>query len=169
MKRPNQWGPKSWLEALRFYQFNVAINSFHVSTWQEYSFAEIFQCSGKCLYVNNGEICYCISEKNGQVTKTLILDLTSSHEEANSKMISHFSDFEENSQVIIHTLNVDVLVTALGCLELINKSINIWLEVGLCAKNSLRYSEVRKLYQYSLFLLAVTILHRFREKEKCFH
>ena len=39
-----------------------------------------------------------------------------------------------------------MLVIALGCLEHIPESINLWLEVGLYAKNSLRYTDVRKLF-----------------------
>ena len=97
--------------------------------------AEIFQ--GKCLFVNDGDIYYCFREENGQATRTLILELTSSHEEADSKMIYH---------LIIRTSDTDMLVIALGCLEHIPESINLWLEVGLYAKNSLRYIDVRKLF-----------------------
>ena len=39
-----------------------------------------------------------------------------------------------------------MLVIALGCLEHIPESINLWLEVGLYAKNSLRYIDVSKLF-----------------------
>ena len=40
-----------------------------------------------------------------------------------------------------------MLVIALGCLEQITESINLWLEVGLYAKNGLRYIDVRKLFE----------------------
>ena len=59
---PNQRRTSNWLNALRFDQFKVA---------------EIFE--GKCLYVNDGDICYCFREENGQVTRTLIPKLLSSH------------------------------------------------------------------------------------------
>ena len=39
-----------------------------------------------------------------------------------------------------------MLVIALGCLEHIPQYINLWLEVGLYTRNSLRYIEVRKLF-----------------------
>ena len=39
-----------------------------------------------------------------------------------------------------------MLVITLGCLEHIPESINLWLEVGLYAKNSLRYIDVKKLF-----------------------
>ena len=61
-------------------------------------------------------------------------------------MIYHLTILEENSKVIIRTSDTDVLVIALGCLEHIPESINLWLEVGLYAKNSLRYIDVRKLF-----------------------
>ena len=61
-------------------------------------------------------------------------------------MIYHLTSLVENIKVIIRTSDTDVLVTALGCLEHKPESINIWLEVGLCAKNSLRYIDVRNLF-----------------------
>ena len=141
---PNQRRPSNWLNALRFDQFKVTLNSFLVSAWEENSLTEIFQ--GKCLHVNNDDICYCFREENGQVTRTLIPELTSSHEEADSKMIFHLTNLEKNSKVIIRTSDTDVLVIALCCLEHIPVSVNVWLEVGLYAKNSLRYIDVRKLF-----------------------
>ena len=39
-----------------------------------------------------------------------------------------------------------MLVIVLGCLEHIPESTNLWLEVGLYAKNSLRYIDTRKLF-----------------------
>ena len=141
---PNKRRPSNWLNALRLDQFKVAINSFLVSAWQDDSFVAIFQ--GKCLYVNDGDICYFFREENGQVTRALIPELKSYHEESDSKMIYHLTILEENSKVIIRTSDTDVLVIALGCLEHIPESINLWLEVGLYAKNSLRYIDVRKLF-----------------------
>ena len=84
-------------------------------------------------------------EENGQVPRTLIPELASSHEETDSKMIYHLTILEENSKVIIRTSDTDVLVIALGWLENIPESINVWLKVGLYAKNSLRYIDVREL------------------------
>ena len=65
------------------------------------------------MYVNDGGICYCFGEENGQVTRTLIPELTSSHEEADSKMIYHLTILEENSKVIIRISDTDVLVITL--------------------------------------------------------
>ena len=53
---------------------------------------------------------------------------------------------EKNSKVIIRTSDTDVLVIALGCLEHIPEYINLWLEVGFYAKKSLRYIDIRKLF-----------------------
>ena len=69
---PNQRRTSNWLNAFRFDQFKVA---------------EIFE--RKCLYVNNGDICYCFLEENGQVSRTLTPELLSSHEETDSKTIDH--------------------------------------------------------------------------------
>ena len=61
-------------------------------------------------------------------------------------MIDHLTSLKENIKVIIHTSDTDVLVTALDCLEHKPESINVWLEVGLYAKNSLRYIDLKKLF-----------------------
>ena len=61
-------------------------------------------------------------------------------------MIYHLNILDKNSKVIIGTSDTDVLVITLVCLEHIPESINLWLEVGLYAKNSLRYIDVRKLF-----------------------
>ena len=61
-------------------------------------------------------------------------------------MIYHLNILDENSKVIIGTSDTDVLVITFVCLEHIPESINLWLEVGLYAKNSLRYTDVTKLF-----------------------
>ena len=76
----------------------------------------------------------------------LIPELKSYHEESDSKMIYHLTILEENNKVIIRTSDTDALVIALSCLEHIHETISLWLEVGLYAKNSLRYIDVRKLF-----------------------
>ena len=99
------------------------------------------------MYVNDGGICYCFGEENGHVFRTLIPELTYSHEAADSKMIHHLTILEENSKIIICTSDTDMLVIALGCLEHIPEPVNLWFEVGLNAKNSLRYIDMRKLFK----------------------
>ena len=169
---PNQRKSSSWLNALQFGQFKVKINSFLVSAWQDDSLAEIFE--GKCLYVINGGIFYCFREENGKVTRTLIPKLTSSQDEADSKMIHHFTILKEDSEVIIYTSDTDVLLIALGWLDHIRESINVWVEVGLYAKNSLKYIDVRTFfnklgkmyvepYHHSMFSL---FLKRYQPKKK---
>ena len=141
---PNLRRPSNWLNALQFNQFKVAINAFLISVWQNDSLAETFQW--KCFHVNDGCICYCFGEENGQVTRTLIPELTSSHKEADPKMIYHLTFLEEKNKVIIRTSDTNVLAIALSCLEHIPESINLWFEVGLYDKNSLRYIDVRKIF-----------------------
>ena len=141
---PNLRRPSNWLNALQFDQFKVTINTFLISVWQNDSLAETFQW--KCFYVNDGGICYCFGEENGQVTRILIPELTSSHKEADSKMVYHLTFFEEKNKVIIRTSDTNMLVIALGCLEHIPESINLWFEVGFYDKNSLRYIDVRIIF-----------------------
>ena len=50
-------------------------------------------------------------------------------------MICHLTSLEEDIKVIIRTSDTDVLVIALSCLKHKPESINVWLEVGVYAKN----------------------------------
>ena len=75
-----------------------------------------------------------LSRRKWTSTRTLSPALTSCHEEADSKMIYHLTILEENSKVIIRTS------------EHIPQSINLWLEVDLYAKNSLKYIDAMKLF-----------------------
>ena len=61
-------------------------------------------------------------------------------------MIFHVTSIEENSNVVIRTADTDVLITALVSITQIPTYINLWLEVGLYSKNTLRYINVNKLY-----------------------
>ena len=61
-------------------------------------------------------------------------------------MIYHLTNLEENSKIINRTLDTDVLVKVLDCLEHIPESTNIWLEVDIYAKNSLRNIDISKLF-----------------------
>ena len=53
-------------------------------------------------------------------------------------MIFHVTSIEENSNVVIRTADTDVLIIALGSITQIPRYINLWLEVGLYSKNTLR-------------------------------
>ena len=73
--------------------------------------------------VNDGDFCYCFREENGQVTRTRIPELLSSHEEEDDfKNNLSLKILEQNSKIIIHTSDTDVSVIALGCLEHIPES-----------------------------------------------
>ena len=81
---------------------------------------------------------------NAIVTRTLIPKLTRYHREADSKMIYHLPNLEEYSKVIIRISEKVVLVIRLGCLEYISEYIIRWL--SFYSKNSLRYCDVKKLF-----------------------
>ena len=55
------------------------------------------------------------------------------------------TSIEENSNVVIRTADLDVLIIAPDCISQIPIYINLWPEVGLYSKNTLRYTNVNKL------------------------
>ena len=141
---PGQHTPSNWLEALRSDNFKVSLNKFLVDIWENDCFGGILK--EKKLYATDGNVCYLVELSNGKMVRMIQPRLYSTHEEADPKMIFHVTSIEENSNVVIRTADTDVLLTALGCISQIPPYTNLWLEVGLYSKNTLRYINVNKLY-----------------------
>ena len=142
---PGQHTPSDWLEALQNGNFKVSLNKFLVDIWKNDCFGGIFK--EKKLYVTDGNVCYLFGVSNGKMVRMIQPHLYSTHEEADSKMIFHVTNIEKNSNRAIRTADTDVLINVLGCISQIPPYINLWLEVGLYLKNTLRYINVNKLYR----------------------
>ena len=66
-----------------------------------------------------------------------IESLYSTHEEADSRMLLHVKSIPAPSNVVIRTVDTDVLIIALGCLDLIDQGLEVWMETGVYSKNTL--------------------------------
>ena len=139
-KRPNKW-----LEALRNDNFKIAINRFLVREWGDNKYAEVLK--EKILYVTEDDHCYIFKTVNGVLLKYHEIDLYNTHEEADSKMIYHLRHVPDNSNVVIRTVDTDVLVIALGSFDCLENNINLWINVGTSGNNTLRYVNVNKLHE----------------------
>ena len=75
---------------------------------------------------------------NGRRVRIIQPHLYSTHQETGSKVIFYVTSTEKNINVVIRTAHTDVLIVFLGCISQIPPCINLWLEVGLYSKNTLR-------------------------------
>ena len=69
-------------------------------------------------------------------------ELHSTHEEADSRIFHHINTLPKPSNVVIRTADTDILFIAVGCRTRIDAELNIWIEAGVQAKNTLRYISV---------------------------
>ena len=71
-----------------------------------------------------------------------------SHEEADSRMLFHLSKCSTPSNIVIRTVDTDVLIIALGSLHLLAESKQVWIETGLVTKNTLRYININQIHNH---------------------
>ena len=172
---PEQKQPSNWQKALRNNSFKSSIIHFLTSYWERDEMAPYF--NGKDLFVNDGDICYFFQSANDSVNRREFPALYSTHEEADSRMIFHAKSTQPGSNVVIRTIDTDVLVIVLGCLNEFDANTKIWIEIGIQSKNTLRYISVNQIHEtlglefcqallHCTHSLGVTIQQVFLEKEK---
>ena len=91
---PGQKRQGNWNDNLRNNHFKTVLNEFLVSNWGRDEFSGIIK--DKKIYMIFGDKCFLYQSVNEKVNKTEVIQLASSHEEANSKMIFHLMTFDEN-------------------------------------------------------------------------
>ena len=62
-------------------------------------------------------------------------------------MLFHVGYLVAPNNVVVTTADIDILIIALANIEQLLAGINVWLEMGLHANNTLRYVNVTKLHQ----------------------
>ena len=125
----------NWLAALRSSSFKASLVGFLISVWSNSDNASLFE--GKILFANCRNICYKFMSILEKVVRTEERCLLCTHEEADSRILFHVSSLENQSNVIIRTVDTDCLVIRLGCCEKLYPSLKIWLEVGVQSRNNL--------------------------------
>ena len=71
-----------------------------------------------------------------------------SHVEADSRMLFHPSKCSTPSNIVIRTIDADVIIIALGSLHLLVESKQVWIETGLVTKNTLRYINIKQIHDH---------------------
>ena len=67
------------------------------------------------------------------------------HEEADTRMIYHVGQLPSGTNVVVRTVDTDVVVIALGCFHQLQDK-KIWVESGVQSKNNLTYISINQLF-----------------------
>ena len=142
---PEQKKPRNWLNALRNSSFKTTLVAFLIRYWAN-DHVHTF-ISQKKLYVTCENDCYLFTANNNCVQTTNCANLYSTHQEANSKMLSHIAFIPSPANIVIRSVDTDVLVIALACLSTIDRRKKVWMETGMESKNSQSYININQIYQ----------------------
>lgn len=121
---PEQKRPGNWLQSLRIDQFKEALVNFLTSYWENDELVPII--GQKKIFVNSSDVCYSFENKNGVMVKTIEEEFTCSHEEADTRMLFHLSKLPAPTNVVIRTVDTDVLVIALGAFHNLEEGKRGW-------------------------------------------
>ena len=156
---PSQKRQGNWLKNLRQDEFKTALNKFLVQDWERDEYANVLK--DKKIFITLDNRCFSFFNDNGKIVKSEVLELRSSHEEADSKMIFHLMSIPPNKSAVLRCYDADIAMIALANLVHLQKDVRVWMELGLYSNNSLRYLYLTQLYQkLGLCLcLALLVLH----------
>ena len=97
----------------------------------------------KKLYVTCKNVtCHLFTYNDNCVHTTKCANLYSTHQEADSKMLFHVASIPSPANIVIRSVDTDVLVIALTCLSTVDPRKKVWMETGLESKSSLRYINI---------------------------
>jgi len=117
---------------------------FLTSFWRNDELAPII--GQKKLFVNSADVCYSFQNENGIMIKNLEEEFRCSHDEADTRMPFHLSMLPSPSNIVIRTVDTDVLLIALGAHNNLAEGKKVWIETGIITKNTLRYISVNQIY-----------------------
>ena len=159
IKGPGQRRPSNWALALKNVSFKNSLIKFLIEIWEDDTFSNILL--EKTLYANYNDVCYKYTSENGKMKHCEAEEYYSTHEEADNRMFFHISNITTPSNVVIRTNDTDSLVIAIGCGQMFNENIKIWLDVSLQFNNSQRY--------ISVFQIRATLGERLSKSLLAFH
>ena len=130
-------------QALRGDQFKEALVTFLVDYLENDNSARIL--GSKKLIVNNSDTCYSFISQEDRMVKSEEVAYYVKHEEADTRMIDHVGQLPSETNVVVRTVDTDVVVIALGCFHQLQDR-RIWVESGIQSKNNLKYISIKQLF-----------------------
>ena len=140
---PNQTKPTNFLKELRCDKFKTAFISYFVNALQDDSLAAVLGV--KKLYVTVESLCFLYYVVGEKVMKMEEPSLRSNHEEADTRILAHCATLESPATVVLRTTDSDVLAIAIGNVHKLKEGIQLYIEAGVIADNSLRYIDINKI------------------------
>ena len=116
IKSGKQPVPNQYKKALRSGPYKEELLSFLLKTWandEDGGFATLL--SNRKVYVTSGKDCFCLAVHGaGAITSTPQVDLTSNHEEADTRILLHakHASSESEAPILLRSPDTDVLVLA---------------------------------------------------------
>ena len=152
---PTQTQPSDWEAALEMDSFKTSFAEFLVSYWENDEFFPSFE--NKQLFVNCEDRCFKFFAEGNCVLKAEIEELFSTHEEADSRMLFHVYYIPTPSEIVIRTVDTDVLIIAFGVMDQLDPRKVLWLEAGVQGKNMLQYISITKMFQNLCKFIAILV------------
>ena len=126
--------------------FKKSLVQYLTESWKNHDLATYL--GNKALYVNCENKVYAYKVEDSKLIVTEENRLYSDHEEADSRRIFHVKEIaasDELKDIVIRAIDTDVLIIAPGCYEELEEK-NLWMEVGLYSNNTIRYIDIKRLY-----------------------
>lgn len=141
---PKQKRPKDFKAALESKGFKKELFAFLIREWARDVYFDLFE--GRVLYVNYDYLCWKFIGVEGKVEKTMIRDLSNTHEEADTLVALHAKHADENldePHIVVRANDTDILVILLFHTR--HVASKIWMDIGKSSDNTRRYIDVTSL------------------------
>ena len=125
--------------------FKTALVTFLINSLQDDSLTVFLE--DKHLLVTHEKKCYEFKSNEGKMIMSEKQELDCSHEEADSRILFHVNSIQPPNNVVIRASDSNILIIALGNMDKLPHGINLWLEVGISSKDSLRFINVNELHK----------------------
>ena len=143
---PDQKRPHDFLKALRNNNFKTALVRYLVHSWHDDALVNIL--GTKTLFVTCDDKCFSFNVVNNAMAKHEIVSMKSGAEEADYRMLFHAASFPSPANIVIRTVDTDVLCITLGIRKYLPVDSHIWLEIGHYSDNTLEFVDTDAIYGF---------------------
>ena len=90
------------------------------------------------------------SGKQQDHKKKEVIEMACHQEEADTRLVFHLSTLPSNSNAVIRSSATDVMAVLLGNIHKLKPDVNVWMQTGLHIKNTLRYIDISRLFDWGV-------------------
>ena len=139
---PGQKRPKDWQKALRSVKFKTAFFRFLLDEWRLHANMNVL--SQHEIHVALEEQCYCLSISDGKIMCEEVEELSSHHDEADTRMVFHLCGMLSSQKTIsVRTSDTDVFILLIYHVSHWQDcNSEVWMDVGLSSNNTRRHINI---------------------------